>query len=129
MAHRSKCKVRGCESQADEIFNLSHDAPEAPPWETLLCDFHHRHLSLGAVWTLDPESNELIVDDPDAPLDVVSFQIRVTTGAPVVTLRLGHDGVETQQVRIRIPAETVRQICHIVGPGEHPDAYLPPSKG
>lgn len=116
----TECSVRGCTGTADSVFVSDKESSGLSRHQWPVCAFDLRRLELGAAWTSLPELNQIVMNDKDAPLDVLGHAITKTTGSPVIELELGRDDITEQVIQLRITPERLRSICAAVTDGGHP---------
>jgi hypothetical protein len=115
----AECVVRGCSNAAVEVFRTRN--PDAPVLEWLVCAFHGRALDAGEEHALSSDGKELLLG-PSSPLRIVDWSItddELTDG--LITLKLGHDGIEEQSVEFFLDPETARKWCGWIGGPEPHD--------
>ena len=99
---RSKCAVDGCNEDASHAFDLNDNGEGAPIVQVAVCDFHMSALSAGEAYDYDIEHRTLRVGG-NASLELITWSVKQSVGTPdIVTLKLGHDGIVTQEVRLRV---------------------------
>jgi hypothetical protein len=112
------CSVKGCDEAASEGFVLQ----AAPLLEAVVCTFHKAALMAGEAWALEDGFGAVLMGE-DLALDLISWSETRTVGNDVITLHLGRDGVESQQVSFRADPSMIRAMCHWVAEGDHPDDF------
>lgn len=112
------CNVRGCTGAREVVF-LSGKGAGLSRREWLVCEFDLRRLELGAPWTADSASNEIVMSGDGAPLDVLDYKVFISEGSPIIALDLGRDDVKEQTIDLRISPKDLQDICRIVTKSEH----------
>lgn len=83
-----------------------------PVLQWIVCEFHYTALSEGEAFTL-ADDGETIRLGLNAPPRLISFNIHdVGIADPTVTLKLGHDGIVTQEVEIQMGRALVDQMFY-----------------
>lgn len=111
------CEVRGCDQRADELFTSSGAGSPLVEWQ--VCAFHLQTLSEGGRALISDDHDALVVG---AGLPVEVMDVRITDsafGSPVVTLALGREGVEEDELQLQMTPAQVRFLCERLCGEEH----------
>lgn len=91
------CDVQGCEFPRETVF--LHARRGGVREEHAVCAFHSAALESGEAYEVT-EDYEIVINPKDL-FDVVDAEWALLDGGTVITLKLGHDGIESQQVKFR----------------------------
>lgn len=117
----SSCCVRGCAENATEVVELRPDLDIRLQWAC--CSFHAAALKAGESWSFADDTRREIVLGSDGPLEVINFLGHRDLSGRTIELVLGHDGVETQRVTVRMSKARAQSICRWVADSDHPEVF------
>lgn len=108
------CDVENCETPAQRVIDMTQlpgrELEGYPGLHWVVCDFHHRALSEGEAFGF-AEDGQTIRLGAHLPPRLISFSVHeVAVADPTVTLKLGHDGIVTQEVEIQMSRDLAMQI-------------------
>lgn len=120
---QNQCEVRSCDSRAERAFSTGGDGGGVP-LECAVCTFHHTALTSGEVFQASDDFTELVIGGATVP-EVINVIVDDNgIGLPVVTLTLGHDGIENSRVSFRIGPEKADSLHYWTGTNEDPTSPL-----
>jgi hypothetical protein len=106
----SQCAVQLCEMPGDQMFTVSVGGKRGLPLHWPVCVFHETALLSGEAYEVTDDSSEIVLGSASVPQVINVVVDDNGIGAPVITLFLGHDGIESQRVRFRIGKEMLDEM-------------------
>lgn len=111
------CEVRGCDQRADDLFTSSEAGSPLVEWQ--VCAFHLQTLSEGGRALISTGRDALVVG-VGLPVEVMDVRVVDSEfGSPVVTLTLGREDVEEDELKLQMTPAQARFLCERLN-GEAP---------
>lgn len=114
----TKCAVQACNDSPTDIFTVLAGG-DGIPLQWAVCTFHSRALNAGEAYALTDDQAAILLGG-ETPLKALNFEIKTDgLSAPVITLILGHDDIESQRVDFEVQPDMLRELCHFATGSKH----------
>ena len=94
---KTTCDVQGCESPRERLF--VHRERGNGIREIAVCQFHSTALEADEKYEITDDN--VIILNPKDVFDIVDADWEITDSGTTITLKLGHDGIESHRVKFR----------------------------